>query len=202
MSEHTPATEPQTPAGHSARRDALFALAVLGGIWAGLIAATWRKWADMVLDFGVQLYIPWKISTGAVLYRDLAYMTGGPLSQYVDALLFRVFGVSFLTLALANLVLLALLLVLVYRCFYRAADQLTAMMACLAILLVFAFGQYSDYGIFNYVTPYSEEIYHGLILSIAAVALMARWVAAKKRGDALAAGFCCGLVFLTKPEVF
>jgi 4-amino-4-deoxy-L-arabinose transferase-like glycosyltransferase len=76
------------------------------------------------------------------------------------------------------------------------------MMACLAILLVFAFGQYSDYGIFNYVTPYSEEIYHGLILSIAAVALMARWVAAKKRGDALAAGFCCGLVFLTKPEVF
>jgi 4-amino-4-deoxy-L-arabinose transferase-like glycosyltransferase len=116
--------------------------------------------------------------------------------------LFRVCGVSFLTLALANLALLTLLLVLVYRCFYQAADQLTALMCCLAILLVFAFSHYTDYGIFNYVTPYCQEIYHGLILSIAAIALLAKWVATQKKSAALATGFCCGLVFLTKPEVF
>jgi hypothetical protein len=197
-----PAPEPQTPDVHSARRDSLFALVVLGCVWAGLIAMTWRKWPDMMLDFGLQLYIPWKISTGAVMYRDLAYMTGGPFSQCLDALLFRVCGVSFLTLALANLALLALLLWLIYRCFYQAADQLTALMSCLAVLLVFAFSHYTDYGIFNYVTPYCQEIYHGLILSIAAVALLAKWVAAQKKSAALAAGFCCGLVFLTKPEVF
>ncbi len=196
------AAEPHTPAGPSTRRDFLFALAVLGCVWTGLVALTWRKWPDLLLDFGLQLYLPWKISTGADLYRDLAYMTGGPLSQYFDAFLFRVLGVSFLTLAVANLALLGLLLGLVYRCFYQAADQLTALVSCLAILLVFAFGHYSDYGIFNYVTPYSQEIYHGLILSIAAVALLSGWVAAQKRSAALAAGFCCGLVFLTKPEVF
>ncbi len=197
-----PATDAQTPDGHSARRDALFALVVLGCVLAGLMALTWRKWPDMLIDFGLQLYLPWKISTGSVLYRDLAYMTGGPFSQYFDALLFRVFGVSFLTIALANLALLALLLALVYRCFYKAADQLTALVCCLAILLVFAFAQYSEFGVFNYVTPYCQEIYHGLILSIAAVALLANWVVAQKRRGALAAGFCCGLVFLTKPEVF
>jgi 4-amino-4-deoxy-L-arabinose transferase-like glycosyltransferase len=197
-----PAAEPPKPAGRSVRRDFLFALAVLGCVLTGLTALTWRKWPDMLLDFGLQLYLPWRISTGAVLYRDLAYMTGGPLSQYFDASLFRLFGVSFLTLALANLALLLLLLGLVYRCFYQAADQLTALVCCLAILLVFAFNHYSDYGIFNYVTPYSQEIYHGLILSIAAVALLAKWAAAQKRSAALAAGFCCGLVFLTKPEVF
>src|SRR5208282_4259755 len=145
MSEHMPAAQPQTPTGHSARRDSLFALPVLGCVMAVLLAMTWRKWPDMLMDFGLQLYIPWKLSTGAVLYRDIAYMTGGPLSQYFDAGLFRLFGVSFLTLAVANLVLLALLLGLVYRCFYQAADQLTALSACLAILLVFAFGHYSDY---------------------------------------------------------
>jgi 4-amino-4-deoxy-L-arabinose transferase-like glycosyltransferase len=171
-------------------------------VLSGLIAMTWRKWPDMMLDFGLQLYIPWRISAGAVLYRDLAYMTGGPFSQCLDAILFGMCGVSFLTLALANLALLALLLLLVYRSFYQAADQLTALMSCLAILLVFAFSHYSDYGIFNYVTPYCQEIYHGLILAIAAVALLAKWVAAQKRSAALAAGFCCGLVFLTKPEVF
>ena len=196
------ATEAQTPAGHSARRDFLFALAVVGCVWAGLTALTWRKWPDMLVDCGLQLYIPWRISTGAVLYRDLAYMTGGPFSQYFDALLFRLFGVSFLTLALANLALLVLLLGLVYRCFYQAADQLTALMCCMAILLVFAFGNYSNFEVFTYIMPYSQEIYHGLILSIAAVALLAKWVALQKRSAALAAGFFCGLVFLTKPEVF
>lgn len=202
MSETIPAQEPPSPDGHSARRDYLFALLVLGCVFALLTAMTWRKWPDMLLDFGLQLYIPWKISTGAVLYRDLAYMTGGPLSQYFDAFLFRAFGVSFVTLAAANLALLALLLALVYRCFYQAADQLTALMASLAILLVFAFSHYTDYGIFNYVTPYCQEIYHGLILSIAMLALLAKWVAAPKPGAALAAGFCFGLVFLTKAEVF
>jgi len=180
----------------------LFALAVLGCVLIVLVALTWRKWPDLLVDCGLQLYIPWRISTGAVLYRDLAYMTGGPFSQYFDALLFRLFGVSFLTLALANLALLALLLGLVYRCFYQAADQLTALMACLAILLVFAFGDYSNFEVFTYVAPYSQEIYHGLILSIAAVALLAKWAATQKRSAALAAGFCCGLAFLTKPEVF
>src|SRR5580658_4217835 len=181
MSEPMPVAEPQTPDGDSARRDFLFAVAVLGCVLSCLVAMTWRKWPDMMLDFGLQLYMPWKISTGAVLYRDLAYMTGGPLSQCLDALLFRICGVSFLTLALANLALLALLLVLVYRCFYRAADQLTALMCGLAILLVFAFGDYSNFEVFTYVAPYCQEIYHGLILSIAAIALLAKWVVTQKR---------------------
>jgi hypothetical protein len=197
-----PAAEPPTPAGSFARRDGLFALVVLGCVFAVLLALTWRKWPDMLIDFGLQLYIPWRLSLGAVLYRDVAYMTGGPFSQYFDAALFRWFGVSFLTLAAANLVILALLVGLVYRSFYKAADQLTALTAGLAVLLVFAFEHYSDYGIFNYVTPYSQEIYHGLVLSIAAVALLARWVMTQKRSAALAAGWCGGLVFLTKPEVF
>lgn len=197
-----PTADSRTPIGHSSRRDFFFALAVLGCVLAALLALTWRKWPDMLIDFGLQLYIPWRLSLGAVLYRDVAYMTGGPFSQYFDAFLFRLCGVSFLTLVVTNLVTLILLLGLVYRCFYQAAGQLMAVAAGLAILLVFAFGHYSDYGIFNYVTPYSQEIYHGLVLSIAAVALLAQWASTQKRSAAIGAGFCCGLVFLTKPEVF
>jgi hypothetical protein len=172
-------SEPQVPDGR-ARRDFIFAAVVLGCVFVGLLAMTWRKWPDMMLDFGLQLYMPWKISNGAVLYRDLAYMTGGPFSQYLDAGLFHVCGVAFMTLAMFNLALLVLMVLMVYRCFYQAADQLTALMCGLAILLVFAFSHYSDYGIFNYVTPYCEEVYQGLILSIATVALLARWVNTQK----------------------
>src|SRR6266498_5083557 len=37
----------------------LFAYAI--GAWV-----TWRKWPDLLVDFGEQLYLPWRISTGDV----------------------------------------------------------------------------------------------------------------------------------------
>ena len=56
-------------------------LAWLNSKWAGLApvavafvvaaAFSWRKWPDVLIDFGMQLYIPWRIDHGAVLYRDL-----------------------------------------------------------------------------------------------------------------------------------
>src|SRR5271170_2403194 len=101
----------------------------LGIVAVAFIAATilsWRKWPDALVDFGMQLYLPWKISTGSVLYRDLKYLTGGPLSQYYDAALFKVFGVSLLTLVISNLVIAAGLILLIYRRFLAATGVWTA----------------------------------------------------------------------------
>ena len=175
---------------------------VLGAVALALTAVTWRKWPDLIIDFGVQLYVPWKISQGAVLYRDIPYLTGGPLSQYFDSLVFRIFGASVLTLVWVNLGFLAALLAIVYRQFHRAAGQWVAMLAGLSILLGFAFAQYSEHGVFNYVTPYSEEIYQGLVLAALGVMLLARWAENGKAAAAAGAGLCLGLVFLTKAEVF
>jgi hypothetical protein len=152
-----------------------FACVVIGAVFASLTFKTWRKWPDLVVDFGAQLYMPWQISTGAVLYRDVHYLAGGPLSQYYHALLFKIFGVSFLTLVVSNLAVLALLVAVIYLCFYRCSDQLTAITACVAVLVAFAFAHYTTVGIFNYITPYSAEVVHGLVLSVLAVALLARW---------------------------
>jgi hypothetical protein len=170
--------------------------------FAILTVQTWRKWGDMLVDFGVQLYLPWQLSTGAVLYRDVSYLTGGPLSQYYHAWLFRLFGVSLLTIVVSNLVILFLLTALVYCCFYRISDAWTATVAGLALLLVFAFGHYTEYGIFNYVSPYSHELVHGLVLSIVVLWLLSRWLLEERIPLALLAGIGSGLVLLTKPEVF
>ena len=170
--------------------------------FAVLTVQTWRKWGDMLVDFGVQLYLPWKLSTGAVLYRDVSYLTGGPLSQYYHAWLFRVFGVSLLTIVVSNLVILLLLVALIYWCFRRISDAWTATVAGVALLLVFAFGQYTENGIFNYVSPYSHELVHGLVLSVVVLWLLARWLLEESIAMALLAGVGNGLVLLTKPEVF
>jgi len=177
-------------------------LALVGGVFALAAALSWRRWADVLVDFGMQLYLPWRISEGEVLYRDMMYLTGGPLSQYFNALLFKIFGVSFRTLIFANLTITAGMVVLVYRRFLAAADRLTATMVCLGIVLVFAFQHFGLIGNFNYITPYCHEVFHGLVLSIVVVAWLSSWLEKEKIQFALAAGLGAGLVFLTKPEIF
>ena len=43
---------------------------------------SWLKWPDLVIDFGEQAYIAWRLSEGAALYKDLVCFYG-PLSSYV-----------------------------------------------------------------------------------------------------------------------
>jgi hypothetical protein len=71
---------------------------------AALLWWSWRQWPDPLVDFGRELYLPWQINAGQVLYRDLASLFG-PLSPYVNALWFRLFGPSLMTLAWGNLVI-------------------------------------------------------------------------------------------------
>ncbi len=177
-------------------------LALVGCVFVLAAALSWRRWPDLLVDFGIQLYLPWRISEGDVLYRDVMYLTGGPLSQYFNALLFKLFGVSFRTLIFANLTATAGLLVLVFRRFLAAADRLTATMACLAMVMVFAFQHYVPVGNYNFVTPYCYEIFHGLVISLVVVMWLSDWVEKERIRFAAAAGFGAGLVFLTKPEIF
>src|SRR5258707_11776497 len=66
---------------------------------------SWGTWPDPLIDSGIQLYVPWQLCQGKVLYRDIAYYNG-PLSQYWNAGLFAVFGVGLRTLVWANLIVL------------------------------------------------------------------------------------------------
>jgi hypothetical protein len=182
---------------------AAFAGAVLVGVLFVLLAAvSWRKWADFFVDFGVQLYIPWRINEGAVLYRDLFYMSGGPLSQYFNALLFKIFGISFSTLIWANLAFAAVLLGIIYRRFLAVSDALTATTICLGLVAVFIFANYTSIGNYNYIAPYTHDAVHGLVLSILVVGLLADWLIRPRFRVACLAGLGTGLVFLTKPDIF
>lgn len=165
-------------------------------------ALTWRKWPDVLIDYGTQLYIPWRILNGSVLYRDLFYFGGGPLAQYFNALLFKIFGVSFSTLIAANIIFTAGIVLLIYRRFWAAADAWTATIIGTGVVIIFAFAEFTPIGNYNYITPYSYEATYGLMLSTLVVALLADWVGKQRTWIAPVAGFCTGLVFLTKPDVF
>src|SRR5262245_36624319 len=127
---------------------------------------SWRTWPDVLVDFGHELYIPWRMSQGEALYDDIPF-TMGPLSQSVNALLFRVFGVSLGTLIWANLAILGLIVVLLYWLFRRPGTRASATAVVVFFLAVFPFAQYAVIGNYNYVCPYRHEVTHGLALGLA-----------------------------------
>jgi len=161
---------------------------------------SWRKWPDPLIDFGQQLYVPWRLSRGAVLYHDVSYVYGC-LSVCYHAALLKIFGVSLNVLLASNFLILIFLLLLVYHLFLKCSDVWTAATIGLA-LTVLAFSQLLDVGNYNYICPYSHEEFHGIVLAVVMMAGFARWLETERKLPLALAGICLGLIFLTKPEVF
>ncbi len=162
---------------------------------------TWKAWPDLLVDFGRELYTAWQLSDGAILYKDIAYFSG-PLSPYLNSLWFRAFGASILTLVGLNLLLLASLTALIYRLLAAVSDRLSASAACLVFLTVFAFAQLAGPTNYNFLTPYSHELTHGLLLAFVGIAGVAVYAHRRHSAGFALAGLGLGLVFLTKVEVF
>lgn len=164
---------------------------------AALLSWAWGTWPDVLVDFGRELYAPWRISLGEVLYRDIAWLNG-PLSPYINAGWFLVFGVSLRSVVAGNLVLLIAVVGLLFRIVSIVSSRSAATLAALTCVLMFAFSV-SNY---NFIAPYSHELTHGLALSLAAIACFAGFLKSGRTSAMGAAGLALGLVFLTKAEVF
>lgn len=162
---------------------------------------SWLKWPDPIIDYGRELYVPWRISVGELLYRDIPHLYG-PLAHHVNALLFALFGTGLKTLVVFNLLLIVMLTLCLYGIFRRAFDRFSATLCGMVFLGVFAFGRYTAAGNFNFVCPYSHEVTYGLMLYFLVVPTFERYHEQRACRWAVAAGFLLGLISLTKIEVF
>ncbi len=171
---------------------------ILAAIGACMTAWTWLTWPDILVDFGRELYVPWRLVAGADLYTDLAYFNG-PLSPYFNALWFRVFGESVQTLVAVNLVVLALITWALYWTLSHAASRFSALAATAAFLAGLAFIRTN----YNFVAPYSHELTHGILILLVGALAVYRFADLGGRGRwAFTVGLCAGLCALSKPEVF
>ena len=165
-----------------------------------MVAWTWRTWCDPVIDFGQQLYVAWRLAEGDVLYRDLAYHYG-PLSPWLNACFFRLFGTSLTTLVLCNLAITALVFVVLWHIVNEIAGRLAATLGGVTLATVFAFGQQVYYANYNFVCPYVYNLTHGVALALGALWGLGRWHRARRARVLVATGIAAGLVLLTKAEV-
>ena len=178
---------------------------VLAVVFAALAAWSWGRWPDVLVDFGRELYVAWRLSEGDVLYRDVASFYG-PLSPYVNALWFRLFGVGLRTLVLCNMAVMAGVAAGLYALVARAGagSRWGALAGGVVFLAMFGFAHLIANGSFNFVAPYSHESTHGFALGLGAI-LCALKVVERPSREAwwtLACGLLDGLAFLTKPETF
>lgn len=167
--------------------------------FVALTSWSWRKWADPFVDFGRELYVPWQLANDKVLYRDIAHLFG-PFSQYLNALWFRLFGVSLTTLIVSNLAILAVTVTGIHYLFAASCGPSAATAASMVVLLLFGFSQYVGTGNYNFVCPYSHEATHSIALAVGVMICLYRGVRdGRVRWFALA-GVLFGFVLLTKAE--
>jgi hypothetical protein len=175
--------------------------ASVAAVFIALFIWTWQTWADLLIDFGVQLYVPWQITQGKVLYRDIAHYTG-PLSVYYNALAFKIFGVNLRVLEFANLPILIATTVAIYKIASRLGGKLCAVVCSVSFLVLFAFAHLTIAGNYNFVCPYEYEYTHATLLALLCVIFLTRLVTQPKPLSAAIAGFLAGMIFLTRSEFF
>lgn len=175
--------------------------AVVACTFAAMLVWTWQKWADVLVDFAVQLYVPWQLSQGKVLYRDIAHYTG-PLSVYFNAIAFRLFGANLRVLELVNLPVLIGIVIAVYYLANRLGGRLCAAICAISFLILFAFAHLTVAGNYNYICPYEYEYTHATLLCLGCAIFLERMVLKRGSGNAAIAGVLAGLVFLTRAEFF
>ncbi len=130
---------------------------------AGL-AVSWQRWAIPIVDCGREMYVPWRIAEGDVLYRDLFFVYG-PLIPYWHAVLFRVFGVHLDVLYAAGVVVGPAHALVVYALGRRIMSDALAAAAAALVLVECVFHPSID----NLVFPYSFNASYASLLNLTSV---------------------------------
>lgn len=173
---------------------------VVAAVFLGLAVAGWGKWSDVLIDYGRELYGPWRLSQGATLYRDVASFNG-PLASWLMGRIFGLFGPFCAVAFVADLALTAAAAVVVWRFFKGVSGLAGAFVASLVFVCFFGLAHFDELGNYAWAAPYSRDLTVGGLLALLLVLALASWLRTGKPSQAGLAGFLLGLCLLTKPEI-
>ena len=164
------------------------------------LAVSWLKWGGLLVDTGRELQLPQRMLAGETLYSDLRYYYG-PLSPYVNMLLYGTFGVRLEVLAWAGIASAALMCLGLYRLSRSFLNPWPSAVIAAAFLYLCAFAHLYPYPIFNFVLPYSYASTYGIVAATWSIHWLVRHVREKARATLLLSAACLTLTALTKMEI-
>lgn len=138
------------------------------------LAVSWERWGNPLVDCGREMNQPLRLAEGEMLYSDVRHIYG-PLSPYLNALLYKVFGPSLGVLQASGIVSAIIILALVYWISRRLMSRAASAAATLSVMWLCAFKQAG-----NYILPYSYSALHGCALGLVALALLVKAVGNKQ----------------------
>ena len=167
----------------------------LVALFVGLAAMSWRAWANPIADGGREMYVPWRLAEGEMLYRDVFFVYG-PVVPYLHAALFRAFGPHLDVLYASGLLVAWATLVAV---FLLSRLILTTGLALAATSLVAVECVFHP-SAFNFVFPYSFNASYASVMNLLAAWLFLTSDGARRRGRYLAGAACAAFSALAKQE--
>ena len=126
-------------------------------LWAFRMYSTWSTWGTLSIDSGHEAYVPAALAQGQVLYRDVFWMYT-PLAPYINAALFRVFGIRLEVLYWAGSIAALGSAILLFLIGKRLSSRLVGWTAA-AVLLIEAFHSWH----FCFPLPYSFAPVYGCL---------------------------------------
>ena len=167
---------------------------------AYLLRTTWFKWGDLIIDLGREMYVPAKLASGAVLYRDIFYLYG-PFPPYFNAFLYKIFGTNILSLVIGGILVTALTSLLLYKISRMFLNVFFATFTALVFLFVLAFGHCLAIGNYNFILPYSYPATHATLFSLGALYFFFRSLDNGRSKDVHVAGMCLFLSMVSRAEI-
>ncbi|MEW5820646.1 MAG: hypothetical protein AB1782_10685 [Cyanobacteriota bacterium] len=135
-----------------------FTLSLISIFYIILIIFTYAKWGHPVVDCFRDAYIADRLSSGALLYKDVFFFYC-PLIPYLNALLFKLFGIHLNTLYISGIILCFITIITVYY----LSRQLLSCFSSGIILSLLLLQVFLRPGIFQFIFPYSYEALYGSI---------------------------------------
>ena len=196
-------TQPATDS-HALRNPArvprIAAAVFVVGAYSVAAGLTWERWGDIIIDCGRELDTPKQLAAGKMLYRDVRYWYG-PLAPYLNAALFKVFGVKVSTLTTAGLFSAALLTWLAYRTTRLFTGRTAAAVTAAAVIFINCFGHLVPLNIFQFPLPYAYPATYGVVSGVASLFFLLRHIHCGRSSDFILSCACLSLTSLCKLEI-
>ena len=159
---------------------------------------SWLGWGEPIIDFGRDVYVPWQLRAGRVLYRTLSY-NYGPVAPYVLAGVTALFGDTLKVFAGFGAAIGVATMAALYLLGTRLANAAVGFAAAL-MFAVHSFFGYTTWGT-NYVMPYAYAATLSMALALWSLLALIVYVERRRALVFYVGLFAMLAAVLTKQEV-
>lgn len=177
------------------RRLLLAGGAALASATVALFLVSRGKWSDALIDSGNVWMIPFTISQGALLYRDVVYWFG-PFTPYFHGAVFRILGPTFSALVVGGILGSIATIGALYYAIRRVASRTEALLWSALAIPTLVFMPNSG----GAVLGMGYRMWHAATFALLAVAVLVGPAPAHRGRRALLAGGLAGLAGLCRTE--